>query len=320
MKNHFSITVSDVHGSRTYSFNQFVKKFVRYLLLLVFIILLVGGTTIWWLNDKAAAVEAKHHQAVLDHQKRVSEQQAAFHLLEDSRKRLQQQLDEKTQSLEVLNDTLESLEDMLGENPDVGLPLEDRAKIAQLSTLEKKIAFELIPSGRPVKEFKGVTSGFGWRIHPVDGKRKFHHAIDYRGKKGDLVIAPADGVVEYAAYNKKSGYGKMIIIAHANGFKTLYGHLNKLLVKSGQMVTKGTDIGHIGNTGRSSGPHLHYEVRFLHRKINPAPFVNWNLKNYDEIFTQVKEVPWGSLTQTIKNRVQRVQEQLSLKVARSPER
>lgn len=316
MKNQFTITISDVHGSRTYSFNQFIKKFVRYLLLLVFIILLVGGSTIWWLNDEAAAVEAKHLKAVLDYQKRVTEQQTLFHSLEESRKQLQEKLDQKTHSVEILNGTLESLEQMLGESPNADLPLEDRAKIAQLSTLEKKIAFELIPSGRPVKEFKGVTSGFGWRIHPVDGTRKFHHGIDYRGSIGDIAIATADGVVEYAGYNKKSGYGNMLIISHANGFKTLYGHLSKLLVKSGQMVTKGMDVAKIGNTGKSSGSHLHFEVRFLYRKINPAPFVNWNLKNYDKIFTQVKEVPWGSLTQRIKNRVQRVQEQLSLKDAK----
>jgi murein DD-endopeptidase MepM/ murein hydrolase activator NlpD len=153
----------------------------------------------------------------------------------------------------------------------------------------------VIPNGRPVQNFQGVSSSFGWRKHPVSGTREYHKGIDYRGMTGDKIIATADGVVEYAGFHQSSGFGNMILIDHMFGFRTLYGHLKKVLVKNGDVVKKGQVIALMGNTGLSTGPHLHYEISFIQRALNPAPFVEWNLKNYDSIFKQVRQVPWGSL-------------------------
>ncbi len=330
MRNYFSITVSDVHGSRTYSFKQFIKQFAKYLLLTVLLVLFVGGATIWWLNKQALEIENKRQQAEIEHKSLLLQQHEDYLLLDETKRnlqaemgeiriQLQTELDEKTKELEFLDSALQGLEDLLGQSAEENHLIEDRVKLVQLSTLEKSIAFELIPSGRPVKEFKGVTSSFGYRIHPIDKVRRFHYGIDYRGDIGDIVIATAEGVVESAGYRKASDFGNMIIITHANGFKTVYGHLNKSFVKRGQVIYKGMEIGEIGNTGRSSGPHLHYEIMFLQRKLDPVPFVLWNFENYEAIFTEVKRVPWGSLMQKIKNRVQKVEEQLLLRVAQSPE-
>jgi murein DD-endopeptidase MepM/ murein hydrolase activator NlpD len=102
-------------------------------------------------------------------------------------------------------------------------------------------------------------------------------------------------VVEYAGYRKGSGFGNLIILQHNLGFRTYYAHLHKIQVKSGSFVHKGQQIGLSGNTGRSTGAHLHYEVRHLYKPLNPEPFMQWGLDNFDSLFSRVEEVPWESL-------------------------
>ncbi len=310
MRNYFSITISDVHGSRTYSFKQFIKKFIKYLILFILLVLFVGAATIWWLNKQALELENKRQQEEMQHQSSLLEHQKAYILLDNNKRDLQADLDNKLRELEFLDSTLQGLEELLGQTPREALPLEERVKMVQLSTIEKSLAFDLIPSGFPVTDVKSKSSGFGYRIHPIDKVRRFHHGLDFRGKIGTPVFSTADGVVEYAGYNKGSGFGNMVIVTHANGFRTLYAHLNKVLVTRGQVVTKGMKVGELGNTGRSTGPHLHYEIIFLGRKLDPKPFVYWDFDNYEAIFTEVKGIPWASLMQRIRNHVQKVEEQL----------
>lgn len=313
MKDHFTITISDVHGSRNYSFKQFMRKFALFVVLFILVVLAGGAGMIWWLNQEAITIEAKRVQALEDYQSVLEKNKKAYSSLDTEKNKLQGELDNKSKQIQFLDQTLQGLEDLIGVKPQEDALVTDRVKLAQLTTLEKQIMLEDIPNGRPVKKFQGVSSRFGWRVHPVTGKKEFHRGIDYRGKKGDGVIATASGTVEYAGFHKRSGYGKLIIISHANGFKTLYGHMSKLYVRTGQVVKKGELIGGIGSTGLSSGPHLHYEVSFVQRKLNPVPFIDWSLKNYDEIFKRVKGVPWGSLSQMVQNRVQKVEKQLLLR-------
>lgn len=313
MKDHFTITITDVHGSRSFSFKQFVRKFALFIVLFVFLVIAAGAAMIWWLNQETIEIEQKRIEAQDEYLAVLEKNKDDYALLNDEKRKLQGELDNKSKQIQFLDQTLQGLEDLIGVKPIEDAPVKDRVKIVQLTTLEKQIMLQDIPNGRPVKKFQGVSSRFGWRTHPVTGSREFHRGLDYRGRTGDGVLATANGTIEYAGYHKKSGYGKMIIISHAHGFKTLYGHMSKLHVKTGQVVKKGDLIGDIGSTGLSSGPHLHYEVSFVQRKLNPVPFVNWNLQKYDNIFKRVKGVPWGSLSQTVKSRVQQVEKQLSLR-------
>ncbi|BBP43961.1 M23 family metallopeptidase [Thiosulfativibrio zosterae] len=313
MKNHFTITITDVHGAKSFSFNQFIRKFVWYLALLLLLVLFSGSAVIWWLTEQAQAVELKSVQVELKHREALTQKQLQYMALDDAKRQLEQELDDKSKEIQFLDQTLQGLEELVGVQTTENQPVQDRVAIAQLTSLEKKIMLSELPNGRPVEDYQGVSSGYGWRTHPVTGKKDFHRAIDYRGKVGDVVIATADAVVEYAGFHKTSGYGNLIILDHVYGFKTLYGHMSEVTVKAGDVVTKGQPIGLIGSTGVSSGPHLHYEVSFIQRKLNPADFVNWDLKNYSPIFNKVKEVPWGSLTQKVQERVKRVEKQLSLR-------
>lgn len=117
-----------------------------------------------------------------------------------------------------------------------------------------------------------ITSGYGWRIHPIFRRKAFHEGIDIVSFWGAPVYATADGFVTYAGW--KSGYGKIIEISHGRGISTAYAHLSSIRVNPGTYVKKGQLIGLVGSTGTSIGPHLHYEVRKNGVVVNPSPYLN----------------------------------------------
>ena len=128
-----------------------------------------------------------------------------------------------------------------------------------------------IPSIIPinVKDFT-MSSGYGYRRDPVYGSTKFHAGLDFASQMGTPVYATADGVVESAV--RRGGYGNCIDIAHGYNYLTRYAHLSEILVKSGDEVKRGDLIGKVGSTGKSTGPHLHYEVRFKDEPQNPVNY------------------------------------------------
>jgi murein DD-endopeptidase MepM/ murein hydrolase activator NlpD len=113
-----------------------------------------------------------------------------------------------------------------------------------------------------------TTSGFGWREDPINKRRKFHAGTDIRGKHGTPVSSAGDGLVVFAGY--KGGYGNVIFIDHGKGIVTRYAHLKKIETKVDALVTAGQRIGQVGSTGRTTGPHLHFEVRIDGRPVDPT--------------------------------------------------
>lgn len=120
-----------------------------------------------------------------------------------------------------------------------------------------------------------ITGSFGERIDPFNGEGAFHTGIDISSTYGHAVIAPADGIVEYA--DLQNGYGRLVQVRHANGIATRYGHLSGFAVAPGQRVQRGDVIGYVGLSGRSTGPHLHYEVRIYNTPVNPYKYLRLNL-------------------------------------------
>lgn len=127
-----------------------------------------------------------------------------------------------------------------------------------------------IPMGRPVEQLD-LTSNYGVRSDPFNGRMRMHKGIDIPGPVGTPVYATADGIVSRA--ERVNGYGNLVEIAHGNDTETRYGHLSKLLVQPNTRVRRGDLIGLMGSTGRSTGSHLHYEIRVAGDAINPLPFV-----------------------------------------------
>tara|TARA_B110000093_G_C12964371_1_gene408901 strand:- start:742 stop:1650 length:909 start_codon:yes stop_codon:yes gene_type:complete len=127
------------------------------------------------------------------------------------------------------------------------------------------------PTGRPISQ-GWMSSPFGKRVDPINGKQAWHAGMDFAGRHGSDVIAVANGVVTYAG--RRDGYGMMVELNHGNDVSTRYGHHDSLLVTPGQTVKRGDVIGYMGSSGRSTGPHVHFEVLRKGKAINPAKFVN----------------------------------------------
>jgi len=151
--------------------------------------------------------------------------------------------------------------------------LEDRERKLELLEhllMNKELRAEVLPSGRPV--LKGwVASNYGKRTDPFSGKKGVHHGIDFAGISGAEVMAVAGGVVTRAEV--VSGYGNLIEVRHADGFSTRYAHNKDNLVQTGDVVKKGQVIALLGSTGKSTGPHVHFEVRREGRPLDPQEFI-----------------------------------------------
>lgn len=134
-----------------------------------------------------------------------------------------------------------------------------------------RIAAAKVPFAMPVRAAHRFTSGFGMRRDPKTGGRRAHNGIDLAGPRGTPILATGDGVVVHASW--QSGFGKLIKIRHAYGFETLYAHLNDMHVEVGDRIARGDHIGDMGTTGRSTGVHLHYEVRLGGQPVNPLTYI-----------------------------------------------
>jgi murein DD-endopeptidase MepM/ murein hydrolase activator NlpD len=129
-----------------------------------------------------------------------------------------------------------------------------------------------IPAINPVSSQEAwISSGFGYRKDPISGTRRFHDGCDIVAPRSTPVIAPADAVVTFAGW--REGLGRTVELEHGYGYKTIYGHNNKLFVKKGDRIKRGDLIAHVGSSGRSTGPHLHYEVRLNGKLVNPYKYV-----------------------------------------------
>jgi murein DD-endopeptidase MepM/ murein hydrolase activator NlpD len=156
---------------------------------------------------------------------------------------------------------------------DLKVLLSDRSdKLVALETLlmQDKMSKKLLPSAPPITT-AWYSSNFGWRIDPFTGKNAMHEGVDYMISEGTPIHASAGGVVVYADMHPQ--YGNMVEIDHGNQVITRYAHASKLMVKVGQMVRRGQQIALSGSTGRSTGPHLHFEVRYKGLAQNPVRFL-----------------------------------------------
>ncbi len=164
-------------------------------------------------------------------------------------------------------------EDLLIDMNRLSFSIDDRAHKLELMEgllFNTSVHQDLKPAGRPVT--KGwVSSHYGYRKDPFSGKKAFHHGVDVAGKENSDVIAVAAGVVTWVG--EKKNYGHLVEIRHADGYLTRYGHNSKLLVKRGELVTKGEVIAQMGSSGRSTGPHVHFEIARNGQTINPAKYL-----------------------------------------------
>jgi murein DD-endopeptidase MepM/ murein hydrolase activator NlpD len=160
--------------------------------------------------------------------------------------------------------------------------------------LDREQMLASLPAIQPVanKDLSRTASGYGWRVHPIYKIRKFHEGMDFTAPTGTEIYATADGVIAEIENNEHRGYGNMALVDHGYGYETLYAHMERIKVKIGQHVKRGDIIGYVGNTGLSTGPHLHYEVRKNGKAVNPINFYFNDLSPNE--FDQIIEISSNS--------------------------
>ncbi len=303
MRQRYRITVTDYRGARHYTLNQIMRHAMLGTAGVIALALLGGSVLIHALNNRVANLNAE--LAILEAQRAtvLAERTA----LQGERRKLQTEMEEKSLALLALGDELEHIELLIGLRPETDRPLAQRVNTATQTAFEKRLMLRSIPSGWPVYS-EQVTSAFGMRRHPITERMAMHGGVDLRAAMGTPVHATADGVVEWAAKQHNSGMGKVVRLVHNFGFTSLYGHLDRIEVRPGQFVQRGDLLGYSGNTGASTAPHLHYEVRHLNRRLDPKPFLRWSMDEYDILFANEEHVEWESLVEVIR------------RTARTPER
>ncbi len=301
MNNHFTITINDDNGVRQFNLHHFMKKAILYVGLFLAFIALSAVGTILYLDYELDQIEIRRLKVENAYRKLEKKNS----ILNQNMQNTQNALEIKKDELLEVSDSLAEIEIMIGLSIADDIPLKERVSLTKIDSEDMITLLQFIPNGSPI-EYKGITSKYGYRIHPTLNRREFHSGSDMRAKMKTPVYATADGIVEWSGKHKRSGYGNLVIIQHNYGFKTYYGHLNKVVLKSGSFVKKGDLIAYTGNSGMSSGPHLHYEIRFNERTVNPFWFIKWTITNYREIFQKEKKIPWQSLlTMTARVKVQK---------------
>ena len=305
MKNRYYVTITDLKGMKCYSFDKIIKKYI----------LVVGISLLFSISALVTVVLVLNHKVKQYSYYRVQNEELVGKIEENKKEYLAQiekareEISDKELELENITTKIDEIEKIMGEEISSGEPLTETEKLdlAKMNILERKFLLQTIPNGKPLDPFKGYSSVYGTREHPILEKQIYHYGLDFKGTKGTKIISPADGIIEFAGYNS-GGFGNLVIMDHGYGFKTYYAHMSKIDVKVGQVVRKGQKLGEVGSTGRSTGPHLHYEIHYLGKRVNPMSFTEWNIDNYNSLFEKEKGVKWQSLVEMIKHQTQAFQE------------
>lgn len=294
MKNRLIITISDVKGTKSYNIHQLFRKFFFIILTSTFILLAGSFLFINYLTSEVEQVKQskKNQETQLNILKEKEDK------LVSQNKLYSMQIKSKVQDIEELSSKLDEIHTIIGIEDDDTKEEITKKTLDTINENKKKYALNLIPNGKPLEKFR-YSSNFGYRINPVTKKRQFHRGLDMAAPRKTPIRATADGIIEYVQSRNIGDYGRVVKVQHNYGFKTVYAHMEKTFVNVGDIIKKGQILGLVGNSGRSTAPHLHYEVRYANMVLNPRRFVDWNLSNFEEIFKKERKIEWESLVSLI---------------------
>ena len=291
----FTVTISSIESSKSFHIPNRYKQPAKYALITLLVIFVSSFLAIHYLYQEVDDIHVSKNELSQKYTSLIS-----------TNSLLNEEIDERQEELDLLSSKIKNVEKLVGIDTQVVEEFKERVDVATITFMEKQFMLRTIPSGNPIPN-KGRTDSYGWRTHPLSKKKTFHEGIDLRAHMKTKVKAPADGVIKHVGYDK--GYGNTIIVAHSFGFETLYAHLYRPKVKIGDVVAKGDLLGLTGNSGVSSGPHLHYEVRQAQRTFNPTHFMKWTMANYEPLFTHTKKIKWTSIIGTVRLQTKIFQEQ-----------
>lgn len=332
MTDHFAITISDDYGSRYYSIRKSWRQllFVALGLVAVFTCVSIAANLLQfkhgqWLgkvnrsmDDELLRYDADRstlNQMLGKNQELL--ENISVELVEIEKNSGAESTDEdigleqrlrilanfyqhREQEFSEIGDRVQQIEGLIGlKDDEPEADLITRVELASLTANHEKILHDSIPNGFPT-DSSTVTSQFGKRKHPVTNMQTFHKGVDLRAEAGSIVLATADGIVREANFTELSG--NRLVVQHNFGFETRYSHLDQFDVEPGDIVHKGDQIGISGNSGLSHAPHLHYEIRYLGKSVDPDQFLKWQFGSH-EIFTNVRGIKWPSLISLINKQI-----------------
>ena len=312
MPNSLAVTVSGVKGTSHFKLSRKTVNRLKLLILTLIVTIFIVTTTVLKLVDEVRYSREK--QAQLEVQS--SDLTTQLTQYQNLKEQLEGDISSKEDELLSVSSRLEEIEEYLGgSKPE--LDMNSRLNIAAVNTAVRLALLKQIPNGSPVKIGRR-SSKYGMRTHPVTKKRTMHRGLDFAVNTGTAIYSPSDGIIEVTRKSNK-GSGNFIRISHAFGITSSYSHMKSFKVKSGQFVKKGDLIGYSGNSGLTSGPHLHYEIRFIGRSMNPANFVDWNIDNFESLFENQKGIQWDYLIKNVEQQVSMTLQLSSPKEQLSPE-
>lgn len=304
MSRRLILMITDHEGTRCINIHSIFRQLGLYLLMFVFVLIIFGVVSIRAFKDEITSISLLN-EIIMKQYEKIQEKNAY----------LNAQIEQRSEEIMLVGDRVGDLESVIGVDGTTQAvdDLRERIDIASLTGSQKAFVMKFIPNGYPLDYYKRISADFGYRVHPLFFTKHLHTGIDFATDIGTPIYATADGVVEFAQMGHNGGFGNLIKLDHSFGFRTYYAHLNKIVVKRGGFVKKGQIIAYSGNSGVSTGPHLHYEVRFLGSVLNPRNFIEWTMSNFSSIFENERSVLWQSLLMTINNLMEQVpQEELQL--------
>ncbi|MCL9781760.1 M23 family metallopeptidase [Vibrio sp. S4M6] len=296
MKERVVVSVSSIHGTKHFHLDKWYRQFLKGFGYFVAVGILTIAGVIYYLMNEVDFAKLKQQELETKSMTLTEEVES----LKQLKSNLESDLLDREERINLVSDRLGDLEKALGMEESDGA-LESRLDTAAINSSVRMVMLMQIPSGAPVINAR-ISSGYGKRRHPVTGTLKMHRGQDFAVNTGTPVYSPADGVVEVVRSSDK-GSGNFLRLQHSYGFSSSYSHLHKFKVKTGDFVKKGDLIAYSGNSGLSSGPHLHYEIRFVGRSLDPRPFVDWSVDNFEIIFGKVRGIRWESLVNRVELRV-----------------
>ncbi|BDB67032.1 peptidase [Helicobacter cinaedi] len=290
-KSRLVLMITDQNGSRYFNVSSIFKQVALYAIVFVITLMAFGVISIKTFSAEIKKMAILNENIAKRYEKMLAKNEA-----------LNVKIERRMEEISEVDNRVGDLESIIGVSTE--LPegeqnnLEHRIDAASLSGTQKAFVMKFVPNGYPMEHYNRISADYGYRVHPLFFTRHLHTGVDFATAIGTPVYATADGVVNAASFST-GGYGYLVKIDHSLGFMTYYAHLNKIVVQKGMFVKRGQLIAYSGNTGQSTGPHLHYEIRFLGNVIDPKNFMEWKMSNFDSIFEKERSVAWQSLLATI---------------------
>lgn len=290
-KSRLVLMITDQNGSRYFNVSSIFKQVALYAIVFVITLMAFGVISIKTFSAEIKKMAILNENIAKRYEKMLAKNEA-----------LNIKIEQRMEEITEVDNRVGDLESIIGVSTEVPEGeqnnLEHRIDAASLSGTQKAFVMKFVPNGYPMEHYNRISADYGYRVHPLFFTRHLHTGVDFATAIGTPVYATADGVVNAASFST-SGYGYLVKIDHSLGFMTYYAHLNKIVVQKGMFVKRGQLIAYSGNTGQSTGPHLHYEIRFLGNVIDPKNFMEWKMSNFDSIFEKERSVAWQSLLATI---------------------